>query len=137
MDAPHSKRRRLRIPLPVEILREADGQPRFLGYLENVSETGIFIQCASPRRVGTCMKVRLRLPGSASPFEGIDVEVLWIRGYKGRNGPTPGMGLRFMDLGSELIERIQAYCAEVVPKERPVVEGAGAGMSSNEPVPQT
>ncbi len=122
MEVSPSPRRRLRIPLPVESHREDAEQRRFLGYLENVSETGVFVQCACPRPTGTVLSVCLRLPGRPSPLERVPVEVIWTRGYKGRNGPTPGMGLRFVEPSPALLAEVRQFCAESDPPLRPVID---------------
>ena len=108
-------RRTLRVPLPVEIVDEGGASPRFLGYLANVSATGMFVQCARPRDKGTRLRLRLRLPGMPQPILCPEAEVIWTRGYGGRGGPAPGMGIRIGTLTDEEQARIARFCGEQPP----------------------
>lgn len=120
-------RRSLRIPLPVETLRTEDGAPRFLGYLENISTSGVFIQCASPRAEGTRLSVRMRLPGLATPLDAVGLEVVWTRGYRGRNGPAPGMGLRFVEPAGGALGEVRKFCETSDPHLHPVTDPTADG----------
>jgi len=124
-----SPRRSLRIPLPVQTIRVEDGGARFLGYLENVSVTGIFVQCARPRTPGARLALHLRLPGSACVLRA-EAEVVWNRGYGGRRGPTPGMGLRFVDLANGVREEIAKFCAGSDPTPFPTIGVSGESAIS-------
>jgi len=105
-------RRTLRVPLPVEVLAADGVQPRFLGYLANVSASGLFVQCARPRDPGTHLALRFRIPCLAEPIRCTDAEVVWIRGYAGRSGPAPGMGLRMCALTHEVRTLLSQFCGE-------------------------
>ena len=105
-------RRTLRVPLPVEIVDAAGARPRFLGYLGNISASGIFVQCARPRDKGTRLSLRFRLPGSPEPIHCAEAEVIWTRGYGGRSGPAPGMGIRLCSLASDVQALIARFCGE-------------------------
>ncbi len=107
-----SPRRTLRVPLPVEIIDAADVRPRFLGYLANISASGLFVQCARPRDKGTRLSLRFRLPGSSEPIHCAEAEVIWTRGYAGRSGPAPGMGIRMCSLTQEVQALIVRFCGE-------------------------
>jgi hypothetical protein len=115
----HSPRRILSIPLPVETRVAAD-DARFLGYLQDVSVTGAFVQSCAPRPPGTCLSIRLRLPGLAVPLECPQAEVVWSRPYQGRGGPAPGMGVRLRRLTPEVRTQIRRFCEapriETAPK---------------------
>ena len=105
-------RRTLRVPLPVEIVDAAGVRPRFLGYLANISASGIFVQCASPRAKGARLSLRFRLPGTPEPIHCAEAEVIWTRGYGGRSGPAPGMGIRLCSLAAEVQALIARFCGE-------------------------
>jgi uncharacterized protein (TIGR02266 family) len=107
-----SLRRTLRVPLPVEIVDEGGVRPRFLGYLANISATGLFVQCARPRDMGTRLSLRFRLPGTSEPIHCAEAEVVWTRGYGGRSGPAPGMGIRMCALTADGQARIAHFCGE-------------------------
>ena len=79
-------------------------RPRFLGYGANLSTTGIFVQTMRPKEPGTVLGIRLHLPAPASEAIVCVGEVIWTRGYSGRNGPSSGMGLRFLDLPASSLE---------------------------------
>jgi hypothetical protein len=113
-----SLRRTLRVPLPVEILGTG-GDPRFLGYLGNVSASGLFVQCARPRTPGTRLALRFRIPGRAEPIVCSEAEVIWTRGYGGRSGPAPGMGMRICALSSEAQSVLQCFCGDTPATEPP------------------
>ncbi len=105
-------RRTLRVPLPVEIVDDGGARPRFLGYLANVSASGLFVQCARPRDKGARLSLRFRLPGSPEPIHCAEAEVIWTRGYGGRSGPAPGMGIRMCALTDDVQARIARFCGE-------------------------
>jgi hypothetical protein len=88
----------------------AEDGPRFLGYLQDVSVTGAFVQSCAPRPPGTCLSIRLRLPGLATPLECSHAEVVWSRPYQGRGGPAPGMGVRLEHLGACARAHIRKFC---------------------------
>jgi uncharacterized protein (TIGR02266 family) len=116
-------RRTLRVPLPVEMIDAAGARPRFLGYLANISASGIFVQCARPRDKGTRLSLRFRLPGSSDPIHCVEAEVIWTRGYGGRSGPEPGMGIRMCSLAADVQARISDFCGDQ-PGAVPTTTGA-------------
>jgi hypothetical protein len=122
-----SPRRALRTPLRAETLVGEAKQPRFFGYASNLSETGAFIQCMNSRPVGTRLLMRLHLPGSGGETLVLQGEVIWRRGYAGRRGPCPGMGIRFLHVGNGPLGRLRAFCEqrEVSPAPPPVRAPSG------------
>ena len=124
--APHAAtpaRRALRTPLRTEVLVGDARSPRFLGYTSNVSEDGAFIQSCNPRPVGTLFKICMHAPGESFSCE---AEVLWIRTYAGRNGPSPGMGVRLLHVARALTDRLRTFCAvrEIDPNPRRIQRDA-------------
>jgi hypothetical protein len=119
-------RRTLRVPLPVEVVDEEGARPRFLGYLANISASGLFVQCARPRDKGTHLALRFRLPGTSEPIYCSDAEVIWTRGYGGRSGPAPGMGMRMCSLTHDGQARISHFCGEspALAAAHPSADGA-------------
>ena len=107
-----SPRRSLRTPLRAETLVGEKKEPRFLGYAANLSETGAFIQCMNARPLGTRLHVLLHLPGSGGESLAIQAEVIWHRGYAGRHGACPGMGVRFLHVGNGPLARLRTLCEE-------------------------
>jgi Tfp pilus assembly protein PilZ len=106
-----AKRRLLRIPLPVELVGKDEERPRFLGYLADVSLSGGFVQCSSPREQGTRLSIQLRLPGVAQPVRVPDAEVIWTRGYLGVRGRSPGMGVQFRELEPAARAVLEKFCS--------------------------
>ncbi len=105
-----AKRRALRVPLPVEIVGKEDERPRFLGYLADISLSGGFVQCSSPRELGTRLSIQLRLPGVEHPVRCPDAEVIWTRGYNGVRGRSPGMGVQFRELSPSARVVLERFC---------------------------
>ena len=110
-------RRTLRVPLSVQSVSPSEaGSPRFLGYLANVSESGVFVQCTSPRPVGTRLCLQLRLPGVEDRVLCDAAEIVWTRRYSKGDEGSPGMGFRFVDLDSESKAVLRRFCADGGPK---------------------
>jgi hypothetical protein len=84
-------------PLRVELVGDGERGPRFLGYVANLSATGAFLQCASPRELGTRLKLKIHSRHSRRPLYA-EVEVRWARGMRSRVAPCPGMGVQFLEL---------------------------------------
>jgi len=110
-------RRALRVPRPVQSVRSRGAGPsRFLGYLANVSETGAFVQCTNPRLVGTRLSLQLRLPGLEDPVLCDSVEIVWTRRFSTTTDGSPGMGMCFVNLGSETRTALRRFCATGGPQ---------------------
>ncbi len=94
----------------VEGLHEKSSEPYFFGYVGNISESGLFVQTARPRPVGTVL--RLRLHSRSLREEPIDcnAEVIWNRGYSGVSAPSMGVGLRFQDLDVQAAAVLRSFC---------------------------
>jgi hypothetical protein len=112
-------RRNPRVPSRVEFRREVGSEPRFLGYLSNISETGAFIQCSCPRPTETRLRVRLHLGRADHEVVEVDAQVIWTRSYAGRNRPSPGMGIQFESLGPAARGAIRHFCAGTDPDPNP------------------
>lgn len=110
-------RRRLRVPLPVQSLTSAgSGPPRFVGYLANVSETGLFVQCSSPRPVGTRLSLQLRLPGLDERVLCDEAEIIWTRPFPNSEEGSPGMGIRIVDIDPDSRATLRRFCSDGGPK---------------------
>jgi Tfp pilus assembly protein PilZ len=103
----------------VESRPEAGSEPRFLGYLSSISETGAFIQCTRPRAVGASLIVRLHLGRSEREVVELEVQVIWTRSYAGRNRPSAGMGVQFKSFGASARDVIRDFCAGTDPDPNP------------------
>ncbi len=83
---------------------------RYLGYAQDLSASGLFVQTTRPRQPGTRIEFRLHLPGSGTEPVGCVGEVVWTRGYGGRLGPAPGMGIRFLELDARAFDTLARLC---------------------------
>jgi hypothetical protein len=107
-----SARRVLRVPRRAVLLRVDLPGERFLGYVADISETGAFIQCASPRSEGSVLETRLHLGRGSDRVMDCSVRVIWTRGYAGAVGPCPGMGVEFCEVDARGRELLRQLCAE-------------------------
>jgi len=127
---PPPPRKVLRVPLPVCLVPE-DGEPRFVGYLSDVSRAGAFLQTFRPWEIGSRGRVQLTLPCCDFPVV-CEIEAVWSRGYGGRTGPSPGMGVAFVELDARALHALAEFCSEAVPAERARIEHTPE-RRSNEP----
>lgn len=114
---PSATRRTLGTPLPAKIVSAHCPDPRFLGYVANLSETGAFIQSSNPRPVGTYLCLRLDMPEAPGREIGCSGEIVWNRGYSGKYGPCQGMGVRFIEVPEEAQRFLRSFCAARDPLE--------------------
>ncbi|MBW2282840.1 MAG: PilZ domain-containing protein [Deltaproteobacteria bacterium] len=117
LDFKSAMRRTLRVPLPVQSLSLGEaGPPSFLGYLWNVSETGVFVQCTESRAVGTRLALRLRLPGLEERLHCDAAEIVWSRAFASGGSTVVGMGLRFVNLDVSSRATLRDFCADGGPQ---------------------
>jgi hypothetical protein len=93
----------------VELLRKGD-RPCFLGYVENLSATGAFIQSARPRTAGSRLEMRLYLPQPDTAPIACLGEVVWTRDFGSARRGSPGMGVRFLEIAPGAIELLESLC---------------------------
>ncbi len=76
-------------------------------YITDISETGIFVRTTSPEQPGTRLNMRFR-PNNTSPQIEIEGVVIWVNPYRpgAPDNLHPGMGIRFVELGDELRDRL-------------------------------
>jgi Tfp pilus assembly protein PilZ len=115
-----SPRRKLAVPRRTETVSKDGATRRFLGYTANLSQSGAFIQCSNSRPVGTKLRLVLHLSRAAVDVLELEAEVIWVRGYGGKRGPCPGMGIRFAGLPTELKLRLKKFCQEYDPVPGPI-----------------
>ena len=103
---PPGSERRSHDRFPVAWSVDCSTEDTFLyASITNISAMGIFIQTKEPLALGTEIVLSFAPPGHP-PFKLRGV-VAWINHYR-ENGdnPNPGMGVRFLELGTEERERI-------------------------------
>ncbi len=105
-------RRTLRRPLRVELAPPSGllTRPRFLGYADSVSETGLFIQSMNIRSAGAPLRLRVHVRGQPEPLD-CDAEVRWQRRCAGKDRPCAGMGVRLLGLSEESREALREFCS--------------------------
>jgi len=97
-------------PLLVEQMPEdAGGKPYFFGYAVNLTREGIFIPSMNPKPMGYRTRVRFLLPSQNIRIEG-QVEVVWSRAFDRKSKKkASGMGIKFLDLSEETMQKIDAF----------------------------
>lgn len=104
-----NERNDLRAPLIVEKIPCEDAQKTFFGYAKNISSGGLFIATVKPREPGDQFVIELTLPGPDKIRIHCNCEVVWKRHFVRKSSHEPGMGLKFLDLPLETIEKIDAW----------------------------
>jgi len=83
-------------------VRIDDGDKVFFGYAKNISKSGLFIATVNPHDPGSRFQIEVPLPEPLGVSVQCEAEVVWKRHYT-RGGPyEPGMGLKFLDISTEL-----------------------------------
>ena len=76
-------------------------------YITDISETGIFVRTTTPEQPGTRLNLRFSPDNATAPIE-VEGEVIWINPFRpgAPDNLHPGMGIRFVELGDELRDRL-------------------------------
>jgi uncharacterized protein (TIGR02266 family) len=106
---PAETREHERKDLQVEVGLLADCQ-FYTGFAQNISSGGLFIATHDSMPVGTQFEVSFSVPDVNHVFNA-KCEVRWVRSYDGGalNDLSPGMGVRFMNLGTLEAELINQF----------------------------
>ncbi|MBW2270642.1 MAG: response regulator [Deltaproteobacteria bacterium] len=110
------------VETPVHIVLPCEQQ---WGSLRNVSRGGTYVEAGAPMPPRTEVSLEFKLPDLETPLAPT-AQVIWRRA--GRNGQVPGMGLQFLSLDRESVERIDAFVyenAELPPA--PLAAGTAGG----------
>jgi len=96
----------IRVQRPLEATYSADSPP-VQARIEDLSETGCFIDAQHPPAVGTQIQLRFSLPhdSSGEPVQ-CDALVVWMQ-------PNVGMGVQFLNLPQETSDRLRFFVASV------------------------
>ncbi len=100
-------RRFERLELEVEVDMVSDHN-FFTGFSSNVSEGGLFVATHRVREVGSSVEITFMLPGDDRPIVA-RTEVRWVRVQNDDSDGAPGMGLQFVEIAPESMERIIAF----------------------------
>jgi uncharacterized protein (TIGR02266 family) len=82
---------RRNIELEVSLLSESNF---YVGFTENLSESGVFVATYLVRPLGSKVEMSLRIIGREEPIL-LRGEVRWVREYSPTSDGCPGMGIRF------------------------------------------
>ena len=104
-----NQRNNLRAPLIVEKVPCEDTQKTFFGYAKNISSGGLFIATVNPREPGEQFVIELTLPAPDKTLIRCNCEVVWKRHFERKGNYEPGMGLKFLDMPQETVDRIDAW----------------------------
>ncbi len=93
--------------VPVQIwVEEKTERELYFQRSANISTGGIYLENTIPHPVGTIVTLRFSLPGDSEKFEVRAEVAAAIAGEE-----EFGMGLKFVELGPAISERIQQYVA--------------------------
>jgi uncharacterized protein (TIGR02266 family) len=101
---------RINVELEVLLVSEPNIYP---GFVENLSEGGVFIATREPLPMGSQLTMMIGLPDGGAPIA-VRGEVRWTREPTSEGAPL-GMGIRFVDLSFEDGDRIRAFIADRAP----------------------
>lgn len=82
--------------------------------MTDMSMGGCFVKTEEPAAPGTIVTLRFVLPGDEAPLSVVG-EVVWWR--KGDQGGPPRMGVRFVRVAEEDLEKLKRYLTELVEEE--------------------
>ncbi len=86
----------------------------YAGFVENLSNGGVFVATHSLKAVGTVFEISISLPAGDEPVRARG-EVRWVREYGEHSDVPPGVGIRFLDLRADALARIEAFLAHREP----------------------
>ncbi len=82
-----------------------------IGYSEDISEGGIYVETLEPLDIGTNVKISFTLPGQPKPVE-VAAEVVRVSRIRDRS--RYGVGLRYMEPEAMLVERLRGFVTQEV-----------------------
>ena len=95
-------RKLLSKPITVLNATNDNGHRTFFGYAKNISRSGMMIGTTNPRELGTKYRLEIPLPEPVNMTAVCDCEVVWTKVWEKGRCYDPGMGLRFIDLPSDV-----------------------------------
>lgn len=72
----------------------------------NIRNGGFFVETMSPAALGTKVNVKISHPNEEMQLKGM---VVWVQHKNEQSGTEAGMGIRFRDQKSEILERLKKY----------------------------
>ena len=103
-----------RFPLTVEVTHTSEHN-FFTGFMEDISEGGIFVATHAPVEIGDKLELTFSVPGMPGNCT-LVCRVRWLRAYNPDSNETiPGMGLSFDDLPGQAKEAIDRFIKQREP----------------------
>lgn len=102
-------RKQLSKPITILNADHGDGHRTFFGYAKNISRSGMMIGTTNPRELGARYRLEISLPEPVNATAVCDCEVVWTKVWEKDRCHDPGMGLRFIDLPSDIASAIQQW----------------------------
>lgn len=109
----HMRREHVRVRLSVEVSMVTD-QSSFVGFTENISESGIFIATHQVQPVGALVSFDFTLLGREAAIHAKG-QVRWVRAYHETSDAPPGLGIRFLEMTDEVHEAARFYVTQRLP----------------------
>ena len=104
-DGNDERRRSPRVLVDLEVDCASEDNYLF-AYITDISATGIFVRTTAPEQAGTHLNLRMLV--EEAPLLELEGEVIWVNPYRPGTPDNlhPGMGIRFVNLDSELRDRL-------------------------------
>jgi hypothetical protein len=103
-----NRRKNLRGHLLVLKVKGSSMDKSFFGYARTIGRNGMFIASINPKNVGEEFTIEFIPPTMDTPIKCL-CQVRWRREYTPKSSYEPGMGIKFLDLGDEIREVIDAW----------------------------
>jgi len=86
----------------------------YVGFVENLSVTGVFIATHLLRQVGSTLELYIHLPNGEAVVQALG-EVRWVRECSEQSIIPPGMGVRFLHLSPASQRQVDEFLAKREP----------------------
>ncbi len=84
----------------------------FFDFAANLGSGGVFIRTKKPQGVDKVLTLKFTMPGSRKSLK-VKGKVMWVQEADPKNEKVvPGMGVQFIDLPSDIRERIVGFIAK-------------------------
>lgn len=105
-----NRRKFSRIPISLEVTMSFDDINTFVSeYSSDLSAGGIFIRTNHPRKVGTFVKLMMKLNNGEKLVEAEGIVVRVVLPGDAYTGSTPGMAVKFLTIDGKSREIIEKY----------------------------
>lgn len=114
-DAPATDNRRTHPRYAVELEVGITSEHNFYaGFVQNLSEGGVFVATHTTKPIGSVVELAITLPDADEPIRAKG-EVRWLRSYSETSDSPPGMGVRFVEIGSGAVVAIERFLLDREP----------------------